>query len=187
MLSKTELRKQCKQLLNKKPLQTREYEEEKIYERLTNSVEWQSSKTVGLTIPMNHEIDTKPIIEKGLSENKRIVVPKCHIHDRTMNFYTFTSYSALKRSSFGILEPDEEKAEMAHQNDINLLVVPGLVFSVTGYRVGHGAGFYDRYLCTFMNQTISILFEEQLYEEIPVGEHDVPVQKLITPKRELIV
>ena len=64
-------------------------------------------------------------------------------------------------------------------NDMDLLVVPGLIFSPNGYRIGYGGGFYDRFLSTFKNDTVSLIFSEQIGQTI-VDDHDIPVDTIIT-------
>ena len=69
-------------------------------------------------------------------------------------------------------------------NDVDLLVVPGVIFNDKGYRTGYGGGFYDRFLKGYQGKTVSILFDEQ-FGEVIVESHDMPVDYLITPTKNI--
>lgn len=62
----------------------------------------------------------------------------------------------------------------------DVLLVPGLGFTVRGQRLGRGGGYYDRYLNEFKGIKIGICFENQIQQMIPVEEHDQNVDWVIT-------
>ena len=51
-------------------------------------------------------------------------------------------------------------------------------------RIGHGAGYYDKYLKTVRKDcfTMALCYEEALADELPMEEHDVPVDAVVTEK-----
>ena len=55
----------------------------------------------------------------------------------------------------------------------DLIIIPGIAFTLKGDRLGQGGGYYDRYLENFKGIKIGICFEEQVLPEVPVGEFDV--------------
>src|SRR5699024_11923642 len=63
-----------------------------------------------------------------------------------MNFHRLNSRDEVRKDNKNIPIPDPEQRV---NNNIDLLVVPGLIFGPTGYRIGYGGGFYDRFLTTF--------------------------------------
>jgi 5-formyltetrahydrofolate cyclo-ligase len=67
---------------------------------------------------------------------------------------------------------------------IDLVIVPGLGFTETGYRIGRGMGFYDRFLAQaeFMGVSCGLAFEEQIVGALPVLDHDVPLSMLATDR-----
>ena len=69
-------------------------------------------------------------------------------------------------------------------NLIDLVVVPGLGFTETGYRIGRGMGFYDRFLAQpeFIGVSCGLAFEEQIVPNLPVLDHDVPLSMLATDR-----
>jgi len=65
---------------------------------------------------------------------------------------------------------------------LDLVIVPGLGFTRTGQRIGRGMGFYDRFLATpeFIGISCGMAFEEQIVPDLPVLDHDIPLNMLAT-------
>jgi 5-formyltetrahydrofolate cyclo-ligase len=64
----------------------------------------------------------------------------------------------------------------------DIIIVPAIAFDRTGNRLGRGGGFYDAYLRNFDGPKIGICKELQLVDELPIEEHDVKVDFVITEK-----
>ena len=63
---------------------------------------------------------------------------------------------------------------------IDFALIPGVGFSPSGYRLGRGKGYYDKFLSKYSNLfTVGVCFREQFYLDIPTEPHDVPMQKVI--------
>ncbi|MFN5191723.1 MAG: 5-formyltetrahydrofolate cyclo-ligase, partial [Burkholderiales bacterium] len=87
---------------------------------------------------------------------------------------------------WGIREPLASCA--AVQLDIvDLLLVPGVAFDRRGHRLGYGKGYYDRLLPARRPAALlaALAFDCQLVDEVPVSEHDVSIDLLITPSQQL--
>lgn len=84
-------------------------------------------------------------------------------------------------SSFGVEEP--LVFEKVVKDEIDLLIVPGLIFSSEGYRIGFGGGYYDRFLKDFQGPTVSLAFGEQIRDDWQPENFDIPVAKIITDFR----
>jgi len=77
----------------------------------------------------------------------------------------------------GVPEPSGDVVEL----DIHdLVLVPGLAFTIEGARLGRGGGHYDRFLRTCPATTIGVCFAEQLVDELPLETHDICVSAVIT-------
>ena len=62
----------------------------------------------------------------------------------------------------------------------DFVLVPGVGFSPSGYRLGRGKGYYDKFLSKYSNLfTVGVCFREQFYLDIPTEPHDIPMQKVI--------
>lgn len=153
---------------------------EQILHGLFNHPKWKDAKTIGVTVSRGKEIPTRPIIEQAWKEGKRVTVPKCHPKEKQLDFRHLTAFDELESVYYGLLEPIVDKTENINKGNIDLIIVPGVVFDPTGFRIGFGGGYYDRFLKNYHGATIALLLSEQLVEELPVEPHDIPVQTLIT-------
>ena len=79
-----------------------------------------------------------------------------------------------------MLEPDPASPEIL-PGQANLIIVPGLAFTRSGYRLGYGGGYYDRLLGqSGLAPTLGACFDALFVDEIPHEDHDVPVGHLVT-------
>lgn len=153
---------------------------EAIIKFLLDDYEFQGADVVGLTISAFPEVDTHRLIEECWKAGKKTVVPKCDPQTRAMTFRLIENFSQLETVYMKLLEPIIEKTEKVESDQIDLLIVPGVVFSPDGYRIGFGGGYYDRYLTRYKGPTRSLAFALQLIDSVPVESHDLPVQRICT-------
>lgn len=150
---------------------------------ITASPEWSSASTVMLYLSTAHEVDTSPLAQRAWQAGKTVVVPKVSWDQKRMLPVEITSlHSDIATGSWGIREPIAGKPVPA--NMIDLVIVPGLGFTPTGYRIGRGMGFYDRFLAQseFIGLSCGLAFEEQVVDELPVLDHDMPLSMLVTDR-----
>ena len=76
-------------------------------------------------------------------------------------FDLLLSYDNLETVYMDLLEPIIEETVSVAKNEIDLQIVPGVVFSDEGYRIGFGGGYYDRYIMDYKGATLSLAFECQ--------------------------
>ncbi|MBO0959501.1 5-formyltetrahydrofolate cyclo-ligase [Neobacillus sp. MM2021_6] len=185
MNDKNFVRNQIKESLTKisKPL----YEDYsyKVADRLFKDEDFEKANVIGITVSKQPEVDTYQIIRKAWELGKQIAVPKCHPKDKRLSFRTLTEFSQLETVYYGLLEPIEAKTTEVPAKQMDLLIVPGLAYTMEGYRLGFGGGYYDRYLPNFTGKTLSLAFEHQIIPNFPVENHDIPVSKIITNSRTI--
>lgn len=177
------LRKKMKASLNR--MKHDEYNElsKQIANGLFDTDEWKNAEIIGITISRGKEIDTSYIIRKAWEVGKQIAIPKCLPKTKGMDFRIFSDYKELEIVYYGLQEPKVEETNSVLPNQIDLLIVPGLIYDERGYRIGFGGGYFDRYLSTYPNETITLAFDLQVVKEIPNEAFDLPVQKIITDKK----
>ncbi|WP_172369259.1 5-formyltetrahydrofolate cyclo-ligase [Sporosarcina jiandibaonis] len=151
-----------------------------IKDNLFTSPEFLNASIIGITISRFPEVDTKPIIEAAWELDKQIAVPKCEKQTRDMDFRLINTYDNLEMVYMDLQEPIITETKSIKMNDIDLQIVPGVVYNNYGFRIGFGGGYYDRYLLDFKGDAISLAFEIQTDHVIPFESHDIPVQKIIT-------
>ena len=137
-------------------------------------------KTIAITIANKREVDTKEIIETFWKHKKKVVVPKCNPKMRSMNFYEIENFHQLENVYMDLQEPKPDETVLVSPENIDCIIVPGIVFDKNGYRVGYGGGYYDRYLTGVNGMMISLAFNMQVKERVPVESFDIPVDLIIT-------
>ncbi|WP_037593142.1 5-formyltetrahydrofolate cyclo-ligase [Sporosarcina sp. D27] len=182
---KTIIRKNC--LLKLKNMSADEYKRKSdcIRLRFLETAEFIKAETVAITMSRSTEVQTRTIIEACWKLGKNVVVPKCNPEQKTMDFKKITSFQQLETVYLDLQEPNPFITESVNKFEIDLLIVPGVVFTKEGYRIGYGGGYYDRYLSTYTGETVALAFELQLVDQLPIESHDIPVKKIITEEREI--
>lgn len=182
MEEKKIMRKEMQQQLSRLTRPIYEHHSYKIAQRLFSTSVWQEADTIGITISKMPEVDTYQIIRKAWEEKKRIVIPKCYPENKTMKFRALNAFNELESVFYGLFEPIENLTEEVGNENINLIIVPGLAFHKKGYRLGFGGGYYDRYLKEYGGRKLSLAFNQQIVQTLPLETHDIPVDSIITDK-----
>lgn len=152
----------------------------KILDRLISTGVLQEAQTIACTMSNFPEVETRDLIRYLWKNQKTVVVPKCDVKSKKMYFYAIDSFEQLEVVYAGIEEPVPALSKLVDEAAIDLVIVPGVLFNREGYRIGFGGGYYDRFLSKYEGKTISLAFDEQVLDEIPVEAHDLPVQMIIT-------
>ncbi|GMA07958.1 5-formyltetrahydrofolate cyclo-ligase [Tetragenococcus halophilus subsp. flandriensis] len=178
-MDKSSLRQQGKQKLAElaKHKDKKRKKEQQITTLLFHSKLWKEAQTIGMVRSQSFELNTEPIMKKALSQGKKVVVPKT-LPERQLNFYEIDENTTYQLSDFGIEEPVNNL--VIAKNDIDLILVPGLIFSKKGYRIGFGKGYYDRFLEDFPGKTCGLVFSEQLNDDWQAEEFDQAVMRIYT-------
>ncbi len=140
---------------------------------------------VFLSVDEQNEIDTSPFINElwGNHINIKTCVPRVNFETDQLQHLEFSSQSTLRVSSWGIPEPTGN--ELIDERKIDMVLVPMLCFDERGFRVGHGKGYYDKFLSLCRKDCVKIglsMFEP--VEEIEVIKpHDIRLDYCITPAK----
>ncbi|MBR4632517.1 MAG: 5-formyltetrahydrofolate cyclo-ligase [Elusimicrobia bacterium] len=156
-----------------------------ILSKIKKLKEYQNSGTVMFYLSYGSEVITDVMINEVLSDDKEVAVPVIqNPGDGIMTAVKINKLEDCFDKVYGIRQPEFNEDEVVLKQDIDLIFVPGIVFDTTGYRVGYGKGYYDRWLeGTDISKRIGLAFEVQLVDKIPNGKYDLPVGKIITEKR----
>ncbi len=139
-----------------------------------------------LYLSFNNEVNTYPLVTWCLANDKTVIAPYCIQSQRKIIPFEISNLTNdLTKSTFGVMEPKHDLLKEANIDNIDLIIVPGVVFDMHCNRIGFGAGYYDRFLPKKSNTTttIGIAYDYQVVDKIPTNEYDVPLDLVITEKR----
>ncbi len=176
---KTALRREIRARAERMTEEYRRNADAAIRRAVLQSEAWQRAESVFLYVSTRTEPDTRGLLADALREGKALYVPLCRA-DKTMEAVRVRSLAELRPGMRGIPEPPED-GERAQAPD--LAVVPCVSASRDGRRLGHGAGYYDRFLEKTPCRTLCLCYEALLSDEIPTDEHDVRMDAVATEKR----
>ncbi len=153
----------------------------RISRRLAHLAAYRNARTVLFYVSSkDNEVDTTAPIERAIRKGKTVLVPISNLETRGLSWSELRSLDELERATFGILEPRAECRRVRDPQQGDLVIVPGVAFDPSCGRIGYGGGFYDRFLSSFDGAKVALAFEAQLLPHVPVGEHDIPVDMVIT-------
>jgi 5-formyltetrahydrofolate cyclo-ligase len=92
----------------------------------------------------------------------------------------------LEKHPFGMLEPALHLPVVLPE-EIHLALVPGLAFDRSGWRLGYGGGYYDRFLMDFKGISAGIVFQALLLEEVPHSPLDIPMHWIISEQGRVAI
>jgi 5-formyltetrahydrofolate cyclo-ligase len=139
---------------------------------------------VFLPIKKQNEIDTFLIIRRLQEEYPQIniVVSRSDLDNLEMQHFMLEEDNLIE-NKWGILEPSPESRREVQPEEIDLIIIPLLVFDKQGNRVGYGKGFYDRFLqkCSPKALKMGFCLEEPVELIKDLNEFDVKMDVCITP------
>lgn len=135
---------------------------------------YRQAGSVAMYFPVRHEIDLLPLWQ---STDKNVVFPR--MENAMLVFCQAHSLTDFKPGGYGIPEPTQPESVCIA--DIDLVMVPGLVFDRQGYRLGYGKGYYDRVLKDYPEViTMGVCLDEFFVQELPRESWDMRVKYVAT-------
>lgn len=133
---------------------------------------------------IRNEVNLQFFLEDQRAQGKKILLPRVE-KSGDLAAVEFESWESTHPGSFGIMEPSGASAAL---DDIDVVLVPGLVFDAHGYRLGYGKGYYDRFLKLLHKRTFicGVCYEFQVVDDIKPHSEDIPVHWIVTEKSELV-
>lgn len=172
-MTKADIRDQIAAQKKKLNFQTLEKMSADVVCKIQSLEVFRAAKSVGAYMPLPCEVDISPLFQ---ALEKTFFIPA---FDETSGGYRLARMTTeLKKGHFGILEP--VAPAFAAENELDLILVPGVAFDQMGNRIGRGGGFYDRLLPQYQTIRAGICYDFQCLGCLPTEKHDTPMNFIVT-------
>ena len=158
----------------------------RIARRLYSRPEYRAAETVFCYLGFDNEVETEEIIRTALGEGRRVTVPLVTDGGGDLRAVPIGNPERDLAPGFrGIREPADRSGTGVDPRKLDLAVVPGTAFDLSGNRLGRGGGHYDKFLPRLRDGAarIGLAFECQIMERIVGEPHDVKMDAVITEDR----
>ncbi|MHC1717934.1 MAG: 5-formyltetrahydrofolate cyclo-ligase [Acidaminococcaceae bacterium] len=186
-MNKKQLRKEIICLRDALSAAERDEKAEIIIKKLLATELYQKANHIMLFAAFGSELNLLPLAETIIKAGKHAYLPVVAKKINRILPIEVHSLAELKPGCFGIPEPSPDNYEETTPDLLDLIITPAVVFDNDKYRVGYGAGYYDRFFASLKKDIIKIGvgFDEQLISEVPREPHDVRLNYVLTDKRLL--
>ncbi|MGB8338181.1 MAG: 5-formyltetrahydrofolate cyclo-ligase [Burkholderiales bacterium] len=145
--------------------------------------EYVKSKTILAYMNIGSEFDTAEFLRDVLARGKILALPKVNKVKKVLDIYLVKNPATeLRDGVWGIAEPDENKCQRISIDEVDFILVPGLVFDAAGHRIGYGGGYYDKLLASRDKKILLVAaaYSMQLAISVPALPHDMKVNTVVT-------
>ena len=145
-------------------------------EMIRQDMAWACAHTIALFAPQGTEPDVELLWAVA---SKSFCYPR--VGDGALDFLRVIDRFALAVGRWNIREPAFAAADLVAPEEIDLILIPGVAFTLKGERLGRGGGYYDRFLARVGLRAVKlgICFKEQLLEDLPIESHDARVDRVL--------
>ncbi len=175
---KNEIRNKIREFKKNFSLDEKKEKSDIILNKLEKISLFNNADTIMLYWSMNDEVNTHSFILKWYKK-KKIILPA--VRGENLELKVFSGIESMKEGeSYKILEPVGET--FLDYDKIDIIVVPGVAFDKSCNRLGRGKAYYDKLLKNCNAKKIGICFDFQIVNEVPVDEHDIKMDIVISDK-----
>jgi len=192
------LRKQLRNLLQAISEKDLISQSNAIYKQVISLKQYQNSKNISIYLNMpKGEVRTENLLKHALNSGKNCYVPYI-VNNSKMEMVKINSWEdflSYPKSKWGYPEPSgmSESTKALKTEGLDLIIVPGMAFDLYGNRLGHGKGYYDRYIERAREFSksknidnpycVSLSLKEQLLNKIiPTNQYDIKPDVIVTPQ-----
>lgn len=183
-MTKKTLRQELRRRIEELPPDVLRERSGRACERFLALPEYRRAEIVMVFLSIPREVQTDRIALQCWRDLKRVLAPRISWEQRRLLPTEIKSLASDVRA--GIMGfPEPLYGLPIPVADIDLVMVPGFGFDQSGNRLGHGRGFYDRFLShrDFSGTSCALGLEDQVVEWVPADETDVRVHMLVTDAR----
>jgi 5-formyltetrahydrofolate cyclo-ligase len=148
---------------------------EKLIEKWPDSV-----SKIMLYAPIKSEISTVPLFHWAIKNHIQVAFPRLTEGSPEMEPVLVESWDQLVLGPYSIPQPSDDFPAVS-TDEIEMVIVPGIAFDRSGYRLGYGAGYYDRFLKRLPSALwIGFTYQRLVLPGLPVEPHDINVHRVVT-------
>lgn len=189
---KNNLRDEFRKLRNILLVKDKEKKSKRIAQRVFSLQEFKKARVIMFYFSFDGEVGTEEMIDTALNMGKRVVLPVVIDKQGKMEVFEVKKdyKEQLTKGAFEIMEIKKSLTKKFNKNNIEMVIVPGIVFDRKGQRIGFGYGYYDRFLKKLKKEVCraGLAYELQVINEIPFKKkYDVNMNLIITEDRVIKV
>lgn len=190
LLERQQLRRQMRQLRRALPAATRDEAHRQFVRLLGGTYRLRPQQRIAVYFAYGHEADLRNVIDVARRRGCLLYLPVItdFRHSR-MRFVRYRTDSVMRVNRYGIAEPDPRHAEVIPVRELDLILLPLVAFDERGWRLGSGAGFYDRALHHLREgrrwrrpKLIGVGYECQRVAHLQPDRWDVPLDGMLTER-----
>ncbi|MFA6866477.1 MAG: 5-formyltetrahydrofolate cyclo-ligase [Clostridia bacterium] len=140
---------------------------------------YKRAKSIFIYKALDNEVCLDKLIDDSLDKGKIVAVP---ITRQEIHLIKIDKTTQFEKKLFDVREPTFGE----EINDVDLAIVPMVAFDKNCNRVGHGKGYYDRFLAKHKCIKIGVAFEMQQIINCEVKSTDVAMDMIITEKSKFM-
>ena len=164
------------------PQSERERIAQALTERLVALPEYRPARSVLATMSIASEWSTRPFLDRARADGKTVVLPRLTPPPRRLALHAVEDLERhLVPGVWNIPEPDPDRCPAVTLADVDFALIPALAVDEAGYRLGYGAGYFDKLLAGRGTRPfcVTALPAGFVVESLPHESHDVAVDLVI--------
>ena len=157
-----------------------------LVERLVGLPQYAAARSVLATMAIGSEWNTRPFLERARADGKTVVLPRVTAPPRRLALHAVHDLDRdLVPGVWDIPEPDPARCPELSMADVDFALVPALAVDLGGFRLGYGAGYFDRLLHARSPRSfcVTALPAAFVVERLPREAHDIAVDLVLDERR----
>lgn len=184
-MSITEEKKELRKRMLEKRSELRSSEkvvyDNRICAALAEIIKKNNYRVVHAYIPFMAEINITPLLQELLDSDIRVICPKTLPKRKLEN----RELKSLRELETGIMGTQHPANPDVYEGSMDMIIVPGLAFDASNYRLGYGGGYYDNFLVQHPEAyKVGIFYPFQLVDQVPVEAHDFKLDHILVDRFE---
>ncbi len=181
-VAKSSLRQEMTARRDALPPQERARIAHALTERLAALPQYAAARSVLATMSIGSEWSTRAFLDRARADGKSLVLPRLTPPPRRLQLHAVDDLDLqLVAGVWDIPEPDPRRCPEVELDAVDFALVPALAADRDGYRLGYGAGYFDRLLAgrrarPYCVTALPVAF---IVERLPREPHDVAVDRVL--------